>query len=65
MAQQLRTLLVLAKEPGSNPSTHIVANSHCKSSSREPEALFQPPKALHNIGALTYMQVIHSHAHIK
>ena len=28
MAQQLRTLVALAGDPGWVPSTHIVANSH-------------------------------------
>lgn len=40
MVQRLRTLAVLAEDPGSVPSTYMVDGNHRNSSSRESSALF-------------------------
>lgn len=42
MVQRLRTLAVLAEDPGSVPSTYMVDGNHRNSSSRESSALFWP-----------------------
>lgn len=65
MVQRLRTLAVLAEDPGSVPSTYMVDGNHRNSSSRESSALFWPPLALHTHGAQTFIQVQHVYTQNK
>jgi hypothetical protein len=46
MAQQLRALATVAEDPGSIPSTHLVAHNIYNSSFKGSDALFWPLRAL-------------------
>jgi hypothetical protein len=60
MAQQLKWLAVLAKDPGSVPSTHIVAHDHLGRQFQCGHTLFRPMWALSTHGTPIF---IHSFIH--
>lgn len=57
MAQQVRALAALLRDPDLSLSTHIVAHN---SSVRGPNTLFWPPQGLNASSAQTQMQEKHS-----